>query len=66
MSSGMDGLHAAQPEFCTPLTLGRSSSVAHSKNVPRFSLVLELLHEQTVIQSALDQVDVYFQPVQME
>lgn len=37
--------------------------MAHSKNVLYFSSVLELLHEQTGIQSALDQVDVYLQPV---
>lgn len=63
MSSDMDGLRAEQQEFCTPLALGKSSSLAHSKNVPCFSLVLELLREQTGTQAALDQVDVYFQPV---
>lgn len=58
MSSGMDGLCAVQHEFCTPFPLGRSFSVAHSKNVPCFSLALELLHEQSGTHSALDQVDV--------
>lgn len=63
VSSDTDGLCAEQQEFHTSLTLGRSSSLAHSKNVPCFSLVLELLRKQTGIQSALDQVDVYLQPV---